>query len=378
MSKPDVEIVSPSTAESISGEPEPGLSIHRVAKALGLLLSGLEISRVQVCSAARAERNPDPKIARILCCFRPYDIKAWYRRLNFTHVVLLLHEQDKVGQDINHAKEILKDKKVIVVSNDSKEYLEGIGVNVDGVVNLPYGSSKEFPKKVIKETVTSLSMPSVTLWTGPHTRKNSLYGLYALLDAGQEYGKNFNATIMCMSSVGEESIQPIRGFLRTAPQLSNMHYDVISCPDDRERDRILATSTTVVMPTFDEGYHIPIREAARFKTDIVTSDIPVNRELRKLTNNVRTIQTESREIVGAEMDEFPMGFQEMNVPKYGEMVSQIVKSMKSWEKIKNIKTKSLKNGSFYAPLQNPKLDQWTEAIGVKKRKTPGMAVFNVI
>jgi len=375
----DIEIVTPTDIESLSSEPEPGISIHRVAKDIGKLMCGLEISRVSVLSATVAERRSMPKRARVLTCFRPYDIAKWNSRLDFTHILLLVHDQDKANWKWK-IDNLLRTRKVAVVTKDAETFLSNRKVPTSQVIQIPIGDiPQEINNEMLTEMYNDIDKPRICLWIAPHIRKNSLEGLCATLDAISEYKEKCNLDIICANTFNEEVRKYIHSYLDCLPAINNVSISVTAMPSEYEKNRILANATTIVMPSFDEGFNIPAYEAGRYRPDLVVVNCGANKSLRSSILNVNFVTTKDAYIVGSEMDEFPMEVHRVKVPNYKKMVTIIYRSIGKWKNTRRRKLVSVKGKSIQVmPYDIPKLDRWIQFLDISKRRSPGGATLEII
>lgn len=343
------------------------------------MFAKLELSRVKVTPFNEMNRDMHPKRARLLTCFRPMDIVqrmdsygvSWY-----THVLLLLHEQDKeiLDRDIASTEKLrvcLQNKNVSVLTEDARTYLEGMGIKVSYVLCVPLlPLPSTVTQKWIIDMTEKLSAPRVCLWLGPHVRKNSLAGFYATMDACLSYGSTVEVDVVCASSA-VPAIDAVKELTEYIVSIPNVKINVHALPSEEAKFRIFARATTVILPSFDEGFNIPLHEAGRFKPDIVCTDIPVNREMRRCISSIRTVKTKRSVIIGSDVDEFSLKLHRVNTPEYSAMVRAIEDSLNDWKGIKKRKSKNAKNGGYKNPVKRAFIEEWSRFMGVGRRNSPG-------
>lgn len=179
---------------------------------------------------------------------------------------------------------ILKGKKVYMFNSEFAEW-------VKKSTELPIITSIEHPIEPIpdrfdmKTAINRIAVandPIITLWTSPSVRKNSLEGFFGCLDAIAIFKQPVVMNVVSNITGGnlrdsaELFAVPRNADLREYPNPPyGTLYDIVS------------GSHIIVIPSVDEGYHLPVYEASRFGCSLVVADIPANRQAKRRNPNVK-------------------------------------------------------------------------------------------
>ncbi|WP_157961963.1 glycosyltransferase family 4 protein [Acuticoccus kandeliae] len=106
-------------------------------------------------------------------------------------------------------------------------------------------------------------------------RKNHLLLLNLWRRLAEDLGPNAPKLVI-VGKRGWEAQTPI-AMLDRADQLSNLVYEAGAVPDNA-LDALRRKATAVLMPSFVEGFGMPVAEALAVDTPVIASDIPVFRE----------------------------------------------------------------------------------------------------
>lgn len=365
--------VVPNVVSPIVNIPE-NMSIVKSAILFGNELSKLEVSKVTVCGFPHIEGNgamaADPG-SIFLYLWRPGDLLSKPDIVaRAAYIFMLLHEQDKLITNFDKLAQILNGKKVFMFNGEFANWIRtNTGIKVDTSVEHPVEPIPDrIDLAVAAERIKAFTTPQITLWVSPSIRKNSLEGFFGCLDAIGAYREPVTLNVVSNISSGNlrDSLElfhaPTNADVREYPNPTySTLYDIVS------------SSHIVVVPSIDEGYHLPIYEAARFGCAVVCSDIPANRQARKRNPGVILVPVFSDGLVcGHPHEEISSSLPLGNVD-YVELVSTLTESMAEFRSIAARMNEYMRKG-------HPRRQSWSlqenvvrEAFGLVPRRSPGRA-----
>lgn len=365
--------VVPNVVSPIVNVPE-NMSIVKSAILFGSELSKLEVSRVTVCGFPHIEGNgslaSDPGSV-FLYLWRPGDLISKPDMVaRASYVFMLFHEQDKLITDFDKLARILNEKKVFMFNGEFANWVRAnTSIKVDTAIEHPVEPVPErLDLAVAGERIKGFVSPQITLWVSPSVRKNSLEGFFGCLDAIALYREPVTLNVISNITSGN-----LRDSLELFHAPSNADVREHPNPTHSNLYEIISSSHIVVVPSIDEGYHLPIYESARFGCAVVCSDIPANRQARKRNPGVILVPLYPDGLVCGHPHEEISSSLPLGNLDYVEFVSILSECMSDYRSIAARMGEYMRKG-------HPRRQMWSlqegtvrEVFGLVPRRSPGRA-----
>jgi hypothetical protein len=368
-------IVSPwpnSVRESVES-----LSICKSASALANYCKKLEFRKIVVCSVSHfpvemaSDRTTGPRLAYL---FRPADLLIHGDKIErITHIQLLIHQQDIIEGHLKRVIPILKGKTVIPLLYEHRSLFTKMGIaHEDSVIPIPIEPlPSEINLKTLRDILASSAKPGIVLMSNCSVRKNFYEGFLAVIDAIKMYNSEVNLSVISHTG-GTASIRKVLDYF-PVPGLSFQLYDN---PSRKDLYTIVGQSTTLVLPSFDEGYNLVIREMGRLGIDIVCANIPVNSSFKR-EGRINLFEVSKQEIVGSDKDEISQVV-EFEVPVYSDMVSKIAESISRWQDTKNYMLSRLESHATVSYVIPGFIENLSRVYRVPMRRDSSETVVHII
>lgn len=359
------------------GPTTQSLSIGKSGLELARLISGLDIRNVILCSAAHSRDaiirdNAPIKLAYL---FRPTDVMAYREVIDAcTHVQLLTHEQDDIEGFTAAAMPYIAGKKIAPLNRHQAELYGRYGLQTHDILPIPI---EKFPDavslSVTTESLRRLTHPRVVMMSNSSIRKNLYRGLLAVLDAIKLYDAPVEFTVIANAANASRSNEIVLKYPFVPCNL--LFFGTVTT---EQLYSIVATSTTLVLPSIDEGYNMVLREMDRTGIEIICTDIPANRDYSVRSPSCFIVPAQETVVYPADKDEISRPIY-MRVPKHRDLTLAIEKSIRNFNTTKERMIKRMQAPSLLYSSNVGISEGIVKFLGIpKKRDKTGAAVLRVI
>ncbi len=339
MTSKSLYIVSPwpgSIRESMDS-----LSISKSAVQFSSMCKKLDFRKIVVCSAIQFQEEIKNDITigpRIAYLFRPVDFSIYSGILEkITHIQMLVHEQDIIEGHFERCIPLVKDKVIIPLYPEQVSFFTNYGLKTEDFLPVPIEPvPSDLNMKNILDNLSSIVKPSVCIMSNHSIRKNMYEGFLSCLDASCLYNNSVDLKVISHTG-GSSSLKKSLNYYSN--HFCNISF--IDGPSTKDLYSAVFTSTTLVLPAFDEGYNLVLREMGRSGIDIICSNIPVNRSYTR-EGKVTLVPTLKKEVPGNVRDEISQ-ITEFEIPNYKNLVHSINESMQKWKDTRNSMLSKLKS-----------------------------------
>lgn len=365
--------VVPNVTGKINNIPE-NMSIVKSAILFANELTKCEVAKVNVCGFPQVETGgtlAEDHGLLILYLWRPGDLLAKSEMAKRAdHIFMLFHEQDKFITDFEALKNLLQEKKLYMFNPEFANWVrDKTGLKIDTSIEHPVEPIPDaFDVSGCIKRIQRSEEPNITLWASPSVRKNSVEGLFGCLDALSLYRER--ATLNVVSNISSGNLLESRDLL-SIPR--NVNLVEIANPSYSTLYSVLGGTHVMVLPSVDEGFHLPVYESSRFGTSVICADIPTNRYAKRRNPNVCTVSLiENGLICGHPHEEIGKAFK-LGVLNYKELVESILDEIKSFQSISSRMADYMKKGHLTRQMWRIEEQTMQKTLGLSYKKSPGRA-----